>query len=78
MALDSGSTTFSTLGINSKWSKDVSVQRRSACSVLPNMPFLEEGGSFTRSHCYSSYLVDELPVLWYVEDNISGSYDLKA
>ena len=78
VALDSGSTMLSTLGINSKWLKNLSVQTRSICSVLPDMPFLEEEGSFTRSHCYFLYLVDELPALWYVTNNISGTYDLRA
>ena len=48
VAPNSGFVTFTVLGFNSEWMKELSVERRSVCAVALDKPFLEEDEAFSR------------------------------
>lgn len=79
ISLDSGFISFGDLGISSKWASSLSIQRRSVCAVIPDTPFLEGvNEDLTRSYRFFLYPAEEFPALWFVNDTISGTFNLLA
>lgn len=79
-ALDSGSIAFRDLGINSRWAKSLSIRRRSVCAVVPDTPFIEDvKEDFAQSYRFWHVPdVEENPALWYINDTLSGTYNLRG
>lgn len=82
-AMDSGTISFQDLGLNSKFAKGLSVQRRSVCAVVPDEPFLGEiypleGNATMRSYLY--YLTPGMDIqgFFYRNENSSATYKLLA
>ncbi|KAH7394528.1 hypothetical protein BKA66DRAFT_567464 [Pyrenochaeta sp. MPI-SDFR-AT-0127] len=79
--LDSGPISFRDLGINSKFAKSLSVQRRSICAVVPDEPFLDQrylgqdGTEVARSY---AFIIKEDVAGFFYSEIVSGTYNLQA
>ncbi|KAH7086537.1 hypothetical protein FB567DRAFT_550023 [Paraphoma chrysanthemicola] len=84
VVLDSGAISFQNLGINTKFARTLSVQRRSVCAVVPDTPFLDQrilGKDGVERRSYTFYLPtdpNEARGAWYRNSNSSGTYDLQS
>jgi hypothetical protein len=82
-AMDSGPITFSSLGINSRFARDVSIRRRSTCASVFPEPF-ELKGLTNNTESESYYLFDNItgnPLMqlqYFTHHNISVDYDIRA
>ena len=85
MVLDSGTISFRDLGINSKLAGTLSIQRRSVCAVVPEEPFMDPrsttrtGREPVRSYLFYLPADPDAPRgIAYVNQNVSGTFDLQA
>lgn len=77
--MDSGPITLRDLGINSKFARSLSVQRRSVCAVVPDEPFLDEDDESVRSYRFFNGPYEDVGEgIFYRKENISATFNLQA